>query len=72
MFFTTLLSKEDWSFWNQLNQKERNSMDDTEMSERKQSERFELSGYLDNRLEGFPHIRQTWHGAEGTIYYLIS
>ena len=72
VFFTTLLSKEDWSFWNQLNQKERNSMDDTEMSERKQSERFELSGYLDNRLEGFPHIRQTWHGAEGTIYYLIS
>ncbi len=36
------------------------------------SDTFTLCGYLDNRAEDFPDIRQTWHGAEGTVYYLIS
>lgn len=27
---------------------------------------------MDNQAEGFPDIRQTWHGSEGAIYYLIS
>lgn len=40
--------------------------------QRKQSPAFCLSGYLDNRAEGFPDIRQTWHGSEGSIYFLIS
>ena len=40
--------------------------------QRKQSPAFCLSGYLDNRAEGFPDIRQTWHGSEGIIYFLIS
>ena len=38
----------------------------------KQSEEFTLCGYLDNRADGFPDIRQTWHGAEGSLYFLIS
>ena len=38
----------------------------------KQSEMFTLSGYLDNRTDDFPDIRQTWHGAEGSLYFLIS
>ena len=38
----------------------------------KQSENFTLCGYLDNRREGFPKIRQTWHGSEGSLYFLIS
>ena len=40
--------------------------------QRKQSPAFCLSGYLDNRAEGFPDIRQTWHGSGGSIYFLIS
>ena len=36
------------------------------------SEIFQLSGYLDNRGEGFPKIRQTWHGSEANLYFLIS
>lgn len=31
-----------------------------------------LAGYLDNQAEGFPPLRQTWHGSDGTIYYLMS
>lgn len=42
------------------------------MRGRKQSEAFLLSGYLDNRADGFPRIRQTWHGSEGGIYFLVS
>ncbi len=38
----------------------------------RRSEDFALCGYLDNRSEGFPKIRQTWHGAEGSWYFLIS
>lgn len=38
----------------------------------KKSEIFALSGYLDNRADGFPDIPQTWHGAEGMLYYLVS
>lgn len=68
VYFTTMRSKEDFIRWNQADAKERDSMADRG----KRSETFVLSGYMDNRAEGFPHIRQTWHGAEGTIYYLIS
>ena len=68
VYFTTLQSKEDWIRWNQATGEERDVMEDT----RKQSETLTLSGYLDNREEGFPRIRQTWHGSEGTVYYLIS
>lgn len=48
------------------------SKEGTGNSNGKQSEMFSLGGYLDNRAEGFPKIRQTWHGSEGLLYYLIS
>ena len=70
LYFTALWSKEEWKLWNQWNPEERETMEKTMGS--KQSEVFTLSGYLDNRAEGFPNIRQTWHGAEGSVYYLIS
>ena len=36
------------------------------------SEPLNLAGYLDNRAEGVPPLKQTWHGSEGSIYYLMS
>lgn len=69
VYFTTLLSREHFIRWESASDEEREAMDGT----RKQSETFTLSGYLDNRAEGFPQIRQTWHGSEGSsVYYLIS
>lgn len=44
---------------------------DWEEWEERRSDVFSLCGYLDNRAEGFPRIRQTWHGAE-MLYFLIS
>lgn len=72
LYFTTMRSKKDWMIWNQLSPKERDSVIEEEALGGKQSDMFTLSGYLDNRAEGFPDIRQTWHGAEGMVYYLIS
>lgn len=72
MYFTTMRSKADWMIWNRLSPKERDTVINTEELSGKQSDTFTLSGYLDNRAEGFPNIRQTWHGSEGLVYYLIS
>lgn len=72
IFFTKMLSKEAWILWNQLSSEEWDAMETTEMFSEIQSETYTLCGYLDNRAEGFPNIRQTWHGSEGLIYYLIS
>lgn len=72
VFFTCLLSKEERIRWHQMTAKERDAAVDKGERTRKQSETFRISGYLDNQAEGFPHIRQTWHGSEGDIYYLIS
>lgn len=72
LYFTTMRSKEELIFWNGLSREERDAMEDTKLPKGKQSETFYLSGYLDNRAEGFPPIRQTWHGSEGMIYYLVS
>ncbi|WP_246597329.1 ABC transporter permease [Faecalicatena faecalis] len=72
VFFTGLLSKEERIRWNQMTPKERDAAVDKGEGNGKQSETFRISGYLDNQAEGFPHIRQTWHGSEGNIYYLIS
>ncbi|GEM_PF-237709 len=68
VYFTGLLSKEDRISLNQMTPEERDSED----FNGEKSESFVLSGYLDNRAEGFPHIAQTWHGAKGSIYYLMS
>ena len=72
LYFSTMLSERDWRQWNQLSPKERGEQTEAENMQRKQSPAFCLSGYLDNRAEGFPDIRQTWHGSEGIIYFLIS
>lgn len=72
LYFSTMLSERDWRQWNQLSPKERDEQIEAENMQRKQSPAFCLSGYLDNRAEGFPDIRQTWHGSEGSIYFLIS
>lgn len=70
VYFSSLWSKEEWMAWNKMNPEERDTMEET--FPRKQSESFSLCGYVDNRGEEFPEIRQTWHGAKGSIYYLIS
>ena len=72
LYFLTMLSENDWRQWNQLSPKERDEQTEAGNMRRKQSAEFCLSGYLDNRAEGFPDIRQTWHGKEGSIYFLIS
>lgn len=72
LYFSTMLSERDWRQWNQLSPKERDEQTEAENMQRKQSPAFCLSGYLDNRAEGFPDIRQTWHGSGGSIYFLIS
>ncbi len=70
VYFKTLWQRKDSIAWDQASDEERKIMEleDT----RKESETFTISGFMDNRAEGFPGIRQTWHGAEGGIYYLIS
>ena len=72
LYFSTMLSERDRRQWNQLSPKERDEQTKAGTMQRKQSATFCLSGYLDNRAEGFPDIRQTWHGSEGIIYFLIS
>lgn len=73
VFFTSLWSQEERVSWNQMSAEERDALDkgDTEY-EGERSDAFQVSGYLDNQAEGFPAIRQSWHGAEGSWHYLIS
>ena len=54
-----------------MTDKERDKEDEKIKAETPSTE-YTLSGYLDNQAEGFPEIHQTWHGAEGDIYYLVS
>ena len=72
VYFKTMLSREDRIRWNRMTAKERTEQEETGDFPMKQSETFTLCGYLDNRADGFPDIRQTWHGAEGSLYFLIS
>ena len=72
MYFATLPAKADLIKWNQMGEKEREEWAKGDGFARKRSEPFAISGYLDSLAEGFPDIARTWHGAEGTIYYLIS
>lgn len=57
--------------WNSMTDKERDKEDEKIKAETPSTE-YTLSGYLDNQADGFPEIHQTWHGAEGDIYYLVS
>ena len=68
VYFTAMRSREEYVTWYQSDSDERETLKE----EKKQSEVFSISGYMDNQAEGFPDIRQTWHGSEGAIYYLIS
>lgn len=66
-----LKNKEACIRWNSMTDKERDKEDERIKAETP-STKYTLSGYLDNQAEGFPEIHQTWHGAEGDIYYLVS
>ena len=66
-----LKNKEACIRWNSMTAKERDKEDERIKAETP-STKYTLSGYLDNQADGFPEIHQTWHGAEGDIYYLVS
>ena len=66
-----LKNKEACIRWNSMTDKERDKEDERIKAETP-STKYTLSGYLDNQADGFPEIHQTWHGAEGDIYYLVS
>lgn len=66
-----LKNKEACIRWNSMTDKERDKEDEIIKAETP-STQYMLSGYLDNQGDGFPEIHQTWHGAEGDIYYLVS
>lgn len=68
---STLKNKEACIRWNSMTDKERDKEDEKIKAETP-SAQYMLSGYLDNPADGFPEIHQTWHGAEGDIYYLVS
>ena len=66
-----LKNKETCIRWNSMTAKQRDKEDEIIKAETPSTE-YTLSGYLDNQADGFPEIHQTWHGAEGDIYYLVS
>ena len=66
-----LKNKEACIRWNSMTAKERDKEDEKIKAETPSTE-YTLSGYLDNQADDFPEIQQTWHGAEGDIYYLVS
>lgn len=66
-----LKNKETCIRWNSMTDKERDKEDEIIKAETPSTE-YTLSGYLDNQADDFPEIHQTWHGAEGDIYYLVS
>lgn len=68
---SSLKNKEACIRWNSMTDKERDKEDEKIKAETPSTE-YTLSGYLDNQADGFPEIHQTWHGAEGDIYYLVS
>ena len=72
VYFKTMMSREDRIRWNSMTVRERTEQEETGNFQMKQSEDFALCGYLDNRRKDFPEIRQTWHGSEGSLYFLIS
>lgn len=67
--FTSLWTKDEWAKYMKEDEKEGEKK---EFQPKRESEPFQICGYLDNQMEDFPNIRQTWHGSEGMMYYLIS
>lgn len=75
IYFKKLLAKDVLSMWIRMSPEERETSEksvDSGLYNEEKSQGFTLCGYLDNQAEGFPEIRQSWHGAEGSIYYFIS
>ncbi len=72
VYFTTLPSREERVKWNTMTDEERRVWEEGDGFHEKKSGTFTLCGYLDNRAEDFPNLRQTWHGDEGIVYFLIS
>ena len=72
VYFKAMMSRTERIEWNKMTPEERDVWENSAEHEEKCSENFTLCGYLDNRAEGFPDIRQTWHGSEGEWYFLIS
>ena len=72
VYFKTMISREDRIRWNNMTAQKQTEQEEAGDFQMKQSEDFTLCGYLDNRREDFPEIRQTWHGSEGGLYFLIS
>lgn len=71
VYLFPLRNKEACIRWNFENDQERDQEDEKRKAETPFT-KYTLSGYLDNQAEDFPEIHQTWHGAEGDIYYLVS
>nr|WP_296093738.1 ABC transporter permease [uncultured Dorea sp.] len=71
VYLSPLRNKEACIRWNSENDQERDQEDEKRKAETPFT-KYTLSGYLDNQAEDFPEIHQTWHGAEGDIYYLVS
>ncbi len=73
LYFTCFRTREEIAGWDQRSEQEQDEYwNDHSGAVRKRSDEFMLCGYLDNRAEGIPQIRQNWQGGEGMIYYLIS
>lgn len=67
VYFKTMISRND-----AIQSREEGNCDRGKSFSQKSSEMFKLCGYLDGRSEKFPEIDQSWHGAEGSLYFLIS
>ena len=72
VYFETLRSRADQIWWSSMTDTERMEQGEEGNFQTRQSEEFSLCGYLDNQADDFPDIRQTWHGSEGNLYFLIS
>ncbi len=71
VYFKTLLSREDaYLRKEQSNSENKEKQTGRGISSKKESETFTLCGYLDRQSDNFPEIHQSWHGREGSLYYL--
>ena len=67
VYFKTMISRND-----AIQSREECNYDREKSFSQKSSEMFKLCGYLDSRSDEFPEIDQSWHGAEDSLYFLIS
>lgn len=72
IYFKTMLSREDTVHLNELSDLEREEELKKGGFSQKSSEMFSVCGYLDSQSDNFPEIHQSWHGANGSLYFFIS